>query len=138
MAESSIPLAELLGGLATAADLANAFPPEKVLRTAILAVELGRQAGVDAASARDAYYVSILRFLGCTGFAHEETHVYGAGDDLATRNVMAMADVTNPVGTTRAIIAGVGRGGGVGARVRAVASLLFDRDAITKHARAQC
>src|SRR4051794_33448195 len=130
MAESSMRLAELMGGLAMAADLANAFPPEKVLRTAILAVELDRHAGVDAASVRDAYYVAILRFLGCTGFAHEETHVYGAGDDLATRNVMAMADITNPVGTTRAIVAGVGRGSGAAARVQAVANLLLDREAV--------
>src|SRR5689334_19338513 len=83
-------LAEILGGLAIASDVANGFPQEKVLRTAILATEIGRRAGLDQADLRDAYYVAILRFLGCTAFAHEEAHDYGAGNDLVTRNVMAL------------------------------------------------
>src|SRR5260370_1581994 len=100
-------LAELIGGLTLASDFATAFPPEKVLRTAVLVVELGRRAGLRDAELRDAYYVTVLRFLGCTGFAHEEAHVYGAGDDLGTRNVMSMADAATPVGTLRAITAGL-------------------------------
>lgn len=134
----STRLAELVGGLALACDLVNAFPPEKVLRTAILAVEIGRRAGVTDEKLRDAYYVSLLRFLGCTGFAHEEAHVYGAGDDRGTRNVMAFADATNPVGTIGAIVANVGAGGAPRDRARAIANLLLDRDAVTKHSRAQC
>jgi HD-GYP domain-containing protein (c-di-GMP phosphodiesterase class II)/DNA-binding CsgD family transcriptional regulator len=113
-------LAELVGGLALASDFVNGFPPEKVLRTAVLAVELGRRAGLDDATLRDAYYVAMLRFLGCTGFAHEEAHVYGAGDDLVTRNVMAMADAGDPIGTVRAIATGL------------------DREVVAKHARSQC
>src|SRR6476620_3521834 len=104
-------LAELLGGLTLAADLANGFPPEKVLRTAVLAVEIGRRTGLDDEALRDAYYVAILRFLGCTAFAHEEAHLYGAGNDLATRNVMSMADAANPIGTLGAIAARIGEGG---------------------------
>jgi HD-GYP domain-containing protein (c-di-GMP phosphodiesterase class II)/DNA-binding CsgD family transcriptional regulator len=138
MGNAPFRLAELVGGLALASDLANAFPPEKVLRTVILAVEVGRRAGYDDATLRDAYYVSILRFLGCTGFAHEEAHIYGAGDDSVTRNVMAMADAADPVGTLRAIATGLGRGSSPAARVRAVAHMLLDREVVAKHARAQC
>ena len=133
-----VRLAELVGGLALASDFANGFPPEKVLRTAILAVELGRRAGLDDATLRDAYYVAVLRFLGCTGFAHEEAHVYGAGDDMVTRNLMAMADAGDPLGTMRSIATGLGRGGPPLARARAVAHMLLDRDVIAKHARSQC
>ncbi len=104
----------------------------------MLVVELGRRAGLRDAELRDAYYVTVLRFLGCTGFAHEEAHVYGAGDDLGTRNVMSMADAANPVGTLRAITAGIGRGASAVARVRAVARLVLDPEAVTKHSRAQC
>src|SRR5207302_2732138 len=99
---SGVPLAELVGGLALACDLANGMPPEKVLRTVILATELARRAGHDDAAVRDAYWVTLLRFLGCTAFAHEEAHVYGGGDDLRTRNVMAFADAAQPAATMRA------------------------------------
>ena len=131
-------LAELVGGLALASDFANGFPPEKVLRTAILAVELGRRAGLDDPTLRDAYYVTVLRFLGCTGFAHEEAHIYGAGDDIVTRSVMATADAGDPVGTMRAIAGGLGRGASAFERARAVAHMLLDREVVAKHARSQC
>ncbi len=134
----AIPLAQLVGGLTLACDLANGFPPEKVLRTVILAVELARRAGFDERGIRDTYWVTALRFLGCTGFAHEEAHVYGAGDDAQTRNVMALADVAQPIPTVRAIAARVGRGAPPLARGRAVARLLLDREGVARHARAQC
>src|SRR5690349_5896367 len=80
-AEAPFRLAELIGGLTLAADLVNGFPPEKVLRTVVLAVEVGQRAGASEATLRDAYYVTLFRFLGCTAFAHEEAADYGAGDD---------------------------------------------------------
>lgn len=63
-------LAELVGGLLLAADLANEFPPQKAMRTAVVAVHVGRAAGFSDSTVRDAYWTSLLRFLGCTAFAH--------------------------------------------------------------------
>src|SRR5882762_8306209 len=137
MNETRMRLAELLGGVSLASDLANGFPPGKVLRTVVLAVEVGRRAGIDAGTLRDAYYTTLLRFLGCTGFAHEEAHEFGAGDDIAVRSVMAMADVADPVGTVSAIVRGVGRGAPLLSRGAAVARLLHP-DAARRHASAQC
>lgn len=131
-------IAEVLGGLSLASDVASANPPEKALRTAILAVELGRRHGVSEPDLRDSFYVNLLRYLGCIGFAHEEAHVYGAGDDIATRYVMGMADASDPIGTVRRIVRGVGKGGSVRARVSAVARILGDGVAVTNHAKAQC
>lgn len=131
-------LAELLGGLSLFADLADGFPPEKVLRSTILAVEIARREGLGTAEIRDVYYVTLLRYAGCVGFSHEEAHVYGAGNDIATRSVMAMADPTEPLGTLLAIARGVGRGAAVASRARAVATLLSDRSAVERHARTQC
>src|SRR5437870_2169833 len=82
----------------------SANQPEKALRTAILAVELGRQHGIAEAELRDAFYVNLLRYLGCVGFAHEEAHVYGAGDDIGTRYVMGMSDAGDAFGTVRRIV----------------------------------
>lgn len=131
-------LAELIGGLTLAADLVNGFPPEKVLRTAVLAVEVGRRAGLAEATLRDAYYVTLFRFLGCTAFAHEEAADYGAGDDIATRNAMALADLSEPAQTLREIVAQVGRGASLGERARAMARLVLGGEAARAHAHAQC
>jgi HD-GYP domain-containing protein (c-di-GMP phosphodiesterase class II) len=133
-----VRLAELFGALSLFADLADGFPPEKVLRTAILAVELGKLAGVSAEELRDTYYVSLLRYTGCVGFSHEEAHEYGAGDDIGVRRVMAMADVTNPARTARDVIRNVGRGAPLVDRAKAVFRLLSDASAATRHAHAQC
>lgn len=131
-------LAPLLGGLSLACDLANTFPPGKALRTCVVAVEVGRAAGLPDETLRDAFQLSLLRYLGCTGFAHEESAIYGAGDDNALRGVMAMADVADPLGLVVALARGVAPAAPLGARVRGVARLLGDRDAVAQHARAQC
>jgi HD-GYP domain-containing protein (c-di-GMP phosphodiesterase class II) len=131
-------LAELFGALSLFADLADGFPAEKVLRTTILAVELGRLAGASTEVLRDAYYVSLLRYAGCVGFSHEEAHEYGAGDDNRVRSVMVMADVTNPLRTARDIVQNVGRDAPLLERTRAVLRLLTDSNAFKRHAQAQC
>lgn len=131
-------LAELIGGLTLAADLVNGFPPEKVLRTVVLAVEIGRRAGVSDATLRDAYYATLFRFLGCTAFAHEEAASYGAGDDIATRNAMALADLTEPAQTLRGIVTQVGRGAPLAERARAMGRLVLGGEAVRAHAHAQC
>ena len=81
--DESFRMAELLGGLSLACDVASANVPEKALRTVVLAVEVGRRHGVAEADLRDTYYVNLLRYLGCVGYAHEEAHVYGAGEGEA-------------------------------------------------------
>lgn len=131
-------LAEVLGGLSLACDQANAFPPGKAQRTAVIAAATARLGGLDDASVRDAYLLSLLRYLGCVGFAHEEAHTFGAGDDRAVRNVMSMADVADPLGTVTAIVRGVGAGAPWRERAGAVARLLGDTGAVRRHAQAQC
>lgn len=137
--ESGAPprLAELLGALASAADLANGFPLGKVLRTATLAVVVARRAGLDEATAATGYWVSVLRYLGCTAFSHEEAHLYGAGDDLAVRHTMSMADASDKLGTLGAIVRGIAPGAPWRAKAAAIARLLGS-DAVTGHAHAQC
>ena len=138
MAKDEVRLAELLGGLSLACDVADGFPLEKLLRTVILAVELARRHGLPAELQRDVFYATFLRYAGCTAFSHEEAHRYGAGDDIGTRQVMALADPADPVGLLRSVAAGIGRGGPPVARVQAVARLLGDGVAIKGHAHSQC
>lgn len=131
-------LAPLLGGLSLACDLVNDFPPGKVLRTCVLAVELGRAAGASEETLRDAFFLSLLRYLGCTGFAQEEAAVYGAGDDNALRAIMAMADVTDPRALVVALARDIAPTAPLLDRVRAATRLLMDPKAVELHAKAQC
>jgi HD-GYP domain-containing protein (c-di-GMP phosphodiesterase class II) len=135
---SAVHLAELLGGLSLGCDMADGFPPEKVLRTVVLAVELARMRGLSGDELRDVYYTTLLRYLGCTAFAHEEAHVYGAGDDIGTRSAMALADAGSPLDVVSRIVRGIGRDAPPLPRMRAIASMLSDPAAVEKHARAQC
>lgn len=132
-----VRVAELIGGTSLACDLANGFPPGKVLRTVTLAAAMAEHHGLTGDAARDAYFTVLFRFMGCTGFSHEEAHEFGAGDDITTRNTMAHADPAEPLDTVGAIVRRIGSGGGAVARVKAVARLL-GTDAVTRHAHAQC
>ena len=84
-------LAELLGAMSLATDLANGFPLEKTVRTAIAATALATAAGLDGATCADVYYAAVLRFIGCTGYAHEEARVAG-GDDIDLRRTLLPSD----------------------------------------------
>jgi HD-GYP domain-containing protein (c-di-GMP phosphodiesterase class II) len=131
-------LAELLGGLSLACDLADGFAPGTVLRGALLTVELARRHGLSNRDQYDAYYVSLLRYLGCTAFSHEEAHVYGAGDDIALRRTMALADSADPRATLARVLRGLGPGRALASRTQAIARLLADGHAVRDHASAQC
>lgn len=80
---ASARLAELLGSLSLATDLAAALPRETALRTSLVAVRLARHAGVQGFELADVYYVGLLRFLGCSAYAYEMAQRYAAGDDLS-------------------------------------------------------
>ncbi len=131
-------LAEVMSGLSLSCDAANGNEPGKVIRTATLAVAIGRQHGLGPDELRDAYYVNVLRFLGCTAFAHEETHVYGGGDDIAVRRTMALADAANPGQLVGRVLRGILPSGPITNSTRAVAMLLGDGVAVSRHAHAQC
>ena len=89
-------VAELLGSLSLATDLADGFALEKSLRTTALACRLARVTGADDAGVRAAFWATLLRFAGCTAFAHEEGRYYGVGEDIALRRALAMVDFGRP------------------------------------------
>jgi HD-GYP domain-containing protein (c-di-GMP phosphodiesterase class II)/DNA-binding CsgD family transcriptional regulator len=87
-------LAEAIGALALAADVSNGLAVEKSLRTVLVAARLARL----VAGERDAacvYWVSVLRSVGCLGFASEQAG-FAAGDDNRMRSAMAFADFSRP------------------------------------------
>ncbi|HVR63571.1 MAG TPA: HD domain-containing phosphohydrolase [Polyangia bacterium] len=130
-------LAELVGALSLATDLAAGFALETALRTCVLAVGLGQARGLGGPDLSDVYYTGLLRFVGCTAFAHEQAHA-GAGDDMAFSRVLGMADAGNPRDVLATIVGKLGRGAGALARARAVARTLSDPGAPRKFATAHC
>ena len=89
-------MAELLGRLSLAFDIANDAPYGKAVRSVVLAVELGALAGANNEQLRDTYWLSLLAYLGCTGFAHEEG-LMAAGDDRSIRGAMSMFSIDDAV-----------------------------------------
>ena len=80
----SLRLAEIIAALSLATDLGMGQPMEHALRTCLLSVEAGRELGLGSDVLSDAYYLALLRFVGCTADAHEEAIASG-GDDIAFR-----------------------------------------------------
>jgi HD-GYP domain-containing protein (c-di-GMP phosphodiesterase class II) len=130
-------LASLFGALVSSADVASGFHPEKAIRTAILATRLAGAGGLDGAQQQDAYYLALVRFLGCTSFSPEAAQ-YGGGDDLSVHSVMSFVDPDEPVQLVGEVLRGVGRGAPPLDRVKGLASLFADRSAPRRHASAEC
>ena len=82
---NGVRLAELLGRLSLAFDIANDAPYGRGVRSVVLAVELGRRAGATADELHDTFWIALLGYLGCTGeadgpVAPAGAHARSAGD----------------------------------------------------------
>lgn len=113
-----VRLNEILAALSLACDAGNDFPLEKGLRNTLLAVRLASELGVSGAELSTVYYVGLLRFIGCSGYADETSRIFP--DDNAMRGAMASVDFAYPSeGLRQAATLGRGALG----RTRAVATM---------------
>lgn len=131
-------VAELLGSLSLATDLADGFALEKSLRTTVLAVRLAGLAGLDGETVRSAFWSTLLRFTGCTSFAHEEGRHYAAGEDIALRRTLAMVDFGRPSTFVAGALRGIATHAPLRERAAAIGRLVGNPDAPLRHAHAQC
>jgi HD-GYP domain-containing protein (c-di-GMP phosphodiesterase class II) len=92
--ENRLRLAELIATLALAQDNAFGQPLESQLRSCVLASWLCEAAGFDENMCESAYWVALLRYIGCTGHAHEVATLFG--DDIAIRARTLVHDAGNP------------------------------------------
>lgn len=133
----AVRLVEVLGALSLAADAADGFPAETTMRSAVLAAGLAARIGEPAVG--DVLIGGLLRHIGCTGFASEEAHVYGAGDDVALRSVMAEVDFGRPELAVRHVTENLARAAPPAERQAAVQALLGGgAEASALHDAAQC
>lgn len=101
-------LGELVATLALAQDNAFGQPLESQLRSCLLATWMC-EAGRFGREVRDAaYWVALLRYIGCTGHAHEVATVFG--DEIAIRAQTLIHDAANPAEVMGDVIAFATRG----------------------------
>src|ERR1700722_6297865 len=79
-------LAEAVGVLSLATDLAMGEPREHGLRTAVLAVRTAQAMGLPEEDQVTVFYTGLLRFAGCT--AEGEIDARSFGDELVARPKM--------------------------------------------------
>lgn len=134
--ETTISMSALLGSLSLSTDAANGVRPETALRTAVIATELARAAALEAASVRAAYWTALLRFIGCTSFAHETARL-AAGDDLAMLAALQGVDGASAASVLSRSLEAT-RGKSPFARIVAVGRLVSDPSAGRALAEAHC
>ncbi len=78
-ADEPVRVAEVVGSLCLATDLAMGFPFEHGLRSTLLAMRLADRLGVDHGIATQTYYVCLLSYAGCTADAEVTAELF-AGD----------------------------------------------------------
>ena len=119
---TTVHLAELVAALSLATDLGVGQPMEHVLRTCLLALELGRLLGASDDEMAEIYDVALLRHLGCVGDAHEASLFFG--DELDARREIAALDYTGKVGLASFALRRIGAGRPPVERLRTLASAL--------------
>jgi hypothetical protein len=103
MLDSPLRLGELVATLALAQDNAFGQPLESQLRSCLLATWICEAAGFEDEVRHDANWVAMLRYVGCTGHAHEVAMVFG--DDIAIRARTLVHDAANPAEVMRDVVA---------------------------------
>lgn len=100
---SSLRLGELVATFALAQDNAFGQPLESQLRSCLLASALCDAGGFGDDLRETVYWVSLLRYIGCTGHAHEVAIVFG--DEIAIRAQTLVHDAANPAEVMRDVLA---------------------------------
>jgi len=120
---SDLPLrlGELVATFALAQDSAFGQPLESQLRSCLLADAICIEGGFDDEVRRTAYWVALLRYVGCTGHAHEISAVFG--DDVAALAETLVYDVGDPADVFRVMVAFATAGRPVEEHEQIVASL---------------
>jgi HD-GYP domain-containing protein (c-di-GMP phosphodiesterase class II)/DNA-binding CsgD family transcriptional regulator len=96
-------LSEFVATLALAQDNAFGQPLESQLRSCLLATWICEAAGFEKDLRETVYWVALLRYVGCTGHAHEVATVFG--DEIAIRAQTLVHDAANPAEVMRDVVA---------------------------------
>jgi len=131
-----VRLVELIGTLSLAADAGTGMPDETGLRVATVASKIAACLDASPSDRASAYYLALLRFIGCTANSDAAADVFG--DEVEFGNETQGLDYGNPREMLPAVMrhARKGKGAfrGAAAMVRTFGKLMGMGD----HARAHC
>lgn len=87
----TVRLAEVLSALTYALDLTEGQRPGHTLRTALIAMRLGNEIGLDSESMAALYYAALLKDAGCSSNAARMASLFGS-DDQSVKRDMRLVD----------------------------------------------
>jgi HD-GYP domain-containing protein (c-di-GMP phosphodiesterase class II) len=127
-------LAEVIGALSIATDLAMGQPMAFALRSCAISVHLAAELGYDEATRSHVYYQALLRYVGCNA----ETDALAAlfGDELAMRRDFAVIDAGNVAEVIRMAARHISRAAAGAGRLRMagiVAQRMLAAPAVTRN-----
>jgi HD-GYP domain-containing protein (c-di-GMP phosphodiesterase class II) len=115
--------ADLLAALSVVTDLGHGQPPDDAMRACLLAMRLAERMDLGADDRRTVYYTTLLRYIGCTAYAHEDALLFG-GDEIAARAALTTRDMANPRDVAAFFFTDLAAAASPGRRVRVVAGAL--------------
>lgn len=130
-------LAELVAALSLATDLGTGQPFEHALRTCSLSLTLAKRSGVAADQLPEVYYLSLLRFIGCTADA-ADTAALAGGDDIGFIGAMAPAFMGSTPEQLLAVVRAAGGGLALPRRLGRVTAMLADPKGAERSITAHC
>jgi HD-GYP domain-containing protein (c-di-GMP phosphodiesterase class II) len=132
-----VRLAELVAAISLATDLGTGQPTGHALRTCHLSMGLAREVGATARDLFDTYYVSLLRFLGCTSEASDDAALNG-GDDIALYAGLSPSFMGGPSEAMGWMLRHLAESEPPLARARALVGVLTDPKGAERSIRAHC
>lgn len=88
---TTVKLAEVISALTYALDLTEGQRPGHTLRTALIAMRIGRELGLDADTMGALYYATLLKDAGCSSNAARMASLFGT-DDQTVKREMRLVD----------------------------------------------
>ena len=85
--EPTVKLAEVISALTFALDLTEGQRPGHTLRTALIAMRLGREMGLDTPAMGALYYAALLKDAGCSSNAARMAALFGTDDQQVKRDM---------------------------------------------------
>lgn len=132
-----VRLAELVAAVALATDLGTGQPMGHGLRTCHLAMGLAHEIGLPVEDQFDTYYLSLLRFLGCTAEASADAAL-NAGDDIGLYEGLGPVFMGGPSETMGWMLRHLAEGSPPLTRARALAGAVADPKGAERSIRAHC
>lgn len=109
-------LATLLASVSLVADAGYGLAPGDSMRASAIAVRLADAVGASEAVAREAFFTSLLRHVGCVGFAHEMAAMFG--DDLQANEAGSRTNFARRSDVFTTLLPGIVAGGAPGTQLR--------------------